>query len=356
MPVARIPIEVELDECKEDLADFLAGKKLSREQQLRIAKFRRRIKAYIGDNKREILEQKIYGSNLGGWASWVVGGRGSDTLETALEKFKARLRRPGMTAAEKEAAANSSRLGEKLADAAYEGNLDRVQELLDAGADVDTINGRGHTPLICAVISRNVNPEVVQELLDAGADFNIPDQFRSGGTPLHFPSTPEVLQELLDAGASIHTKNDKRDTALRVNQNHFYRDNEVTALLQEVEREQKEAFLQTVKTPTVTELKGLLSKRGLSAIPETYRIPYLEKKFQLYIDRMVEEGRTNGLQAQIEDMLSPFARQYGQYRTNIENIIGYTEARIQGAARGRASAAERLEVRRAASPRDRGRQ
>ena len=57
-----------------------------------------------------------------------------------------------------------------------------VKVLLEAGADKDRANGRGHTPLISA--SKNGHVEVVSVLLSAGAD---KDKLTHGGcAPLHF--------------------------------------------------------------------------------------------------------------------------------------------------------------------------
>ena len=57
-----------------------------------------------------------------------------------------------------------------LIDASKRGDLSEVKKLLANGADANTRDTKGHTPLQCAVSSGNV--EVAQALLVAGADVN----------------------------------------------------------------------------------------------------------------------------------------------------------------------------------------
>ncbi len=57
-----------------------------------------------------------------------------------------------------------------LIDAAKEGDLNKVRKLLDKGANVDTKDKYGHTPVILA--SMKNYPEIVKVLLEAGVDIN----------------------------------------------------------------------------------------------------------------------------------------------------------------------------------------
>ena len=77
-----------------------------------------------------------------------------------------------------------------------------LQDLLKAGADPNTRDFLGWTPLHCAA-KYNEDPDALHILLDAGAAPDARDD--RGFTPLHYAamSNPrvEILQVLLDAGA-----------------------------------------------------------------------------------------------------------------------------------------------------------
>lgn len=55
------------------------------------------------------------------------------------------------------------------------GSVEAARELLDQGADVNTENARGSTPLHFAAAAKARTREVCQLLLDAGADTGLPD-------------------------------------------------------------------------------------------------------------------------------------------------------------------------------------
>ena len=77
-----------------------------------------------------------------------------------------------------------------------------IKKMLDAGADVNALDGDGYSPLLGA---RNV--EVVQLLLDKGADVQATDKI--GNTPLHiaaFLKDPYITKLLVSRGADIHAK------------------------------------------------------------------------------------------------------------------------------------------------------
>ena len=85
--------------------------------------------------------------------------------------------------------------------------IEDVTKALDQGADVNTRNQSGHTPLNVAlnVLNRNENPDldVVALLLDEGADIETRDN--DGWTPLHsalvWSENPDFVELLLDKGA-----------------------------------------------------------------------------------------------------------------------------------------------------------
>lgn len=105
-----------------------------------------------------------------------------------------------------------------LTDAAFNGDLEAVRTLVEAGADVNT-KGRVWNPL-CAAIENNHSP-VIQYLLNAGADPDfrhngLPalhhmidvemDGYQQGNTPV-LPSA-DLVKLLVEVGADISLEYD----------------------------------------------------------------------------------------------------------------------------------------------------
>jgi lipid-binding SYLF domain-containing protein len=105
-------------------------------------------------------------------------------------------------------AAEHLELGGKLRDAAWNGKMDLIQELVDEGADInarDAIRSgprQGWTPLMCA--ARQKRAEAVKALLDLGADVNLGD-VATGETPLALARWREGAGAFLDTvrGATL---------------------------------------------------------------------------------------------------------------------------------------------------------
>jgi len=78
------------------------------------------------------------------------------------------------------AASSAHELGKELSEAAFQGDVSRVKQLLDIGAHIDRRNTYGCTPLILGAVKGN--HKLVGLCLNRGADPNANDE--SGWTPL----------------------------------------------------------------------------------------------------------------------------------------------------------------------------
>jgi len=97
-----------------------------------------------------------------------------------------------------------------LSHAAAQGDLELVQQLLEAGADVHSRDAWGHTPLMSACWAGH--KEIVQVLLGGGADVNATT--RQDWTALRFAkklSHPQIVELLKAAGAEEEEPLDKGD-------------------------------------------------------------------------------------------------------------------------------------------------
>ena len=106
-----------------------------------------------------------------------------------------------------------------LHPAAFYGNLEVIQKLIEYGADIDARNESESTPLIWAsggFFFRDGS--VVRLLLERGADINARASPK-GSTPLHWASENgalEVVRVLLEHGADVEAVNVDGETALQV--------------------------------------------------------------------------------------------------------------------------------------------
>ncbi len=97
---------------------------------------------------------------------------------------------------------SSNGVAADLHRAVRDDNRDVIQGIADSGADLDSLSGRGETPLIMAILDGKV--EVVDLLLAKGA--GIEARNARGFTPLHaaaYVGNVEVANILLSAGANL---------------------------------------------------------------------------------------------------------------------------------------------------------
>jgi len=111
----------------------------------------------------------------------------------------------------------AQQLSDEFVSAAREGNVAKVERLLDAGAGVSARDDDGLTPLHWAVkggaIDEGDAPEVTKVLIDHGADVNARDDH--GWTPLFYAyDVPEIAEVLVDHGADVNARNDRGATPL----------------------------------------------------------------------------------------------------------------------------------------------
>jgi Ankyrin repeats (3 copies)/Ankyrin repeat len=110
-----------------------------------------------------------------------------------------------------------------LHSAAYYGDLEMVQKLIEYDVNISAKSSDGRTPLHLASGDRGTKdlsvprPSIFRLLLERGADVNA--QAKSGSTPLHSASifaTPEVVRVLLEHGANVKAEDNNGRTALQV--------------------------------------------------------------------------------------------------------------------------------------------
>ena len=102
-----------------------------------------------------------------------------------------------------------------LMAASIANSAEAVSVLLKAGAEVNTPDIAGLTPLIYAA-GNNLDSRVCQALVEAGANVNQPDD--DGFTPLMYAAinnkNPRVVETLIKAGSLLSLRNEDGRTAL----------------------------------------------------------------------------------------------------------------------------------------------
>lgn len=97
---------------------------------------------------------------------------------------------------------------------------EKFQAFLGSGADINSLDGLGVTPLISAIMKlayRPEEPELVTLAIEAGVDPNAAD--KNGNGPLHcatlFQDSPAIVKALLEAGSDPNLKDATGKTVLQ---------------------------------------------------------------------------------------------------------------------------------------------
>ena len=104
-------------------------------------------------------------------------------------------------------------LDKQLLDAAANGNSEQVERLISLGADVNTVDGRGYTPLHLAAVTGHT--DILNLLIGEGADVNAKDD--SGQTPLHLAASnghTNIVKLLIGAKADVNAQDRLNKTPL----------------------------------------------------------------------------------------------------------------------------------------------
>ena len=97
---------------------------------------------------------------------------------------------------------------------AHKGNATILPLLIAAGAEINGLDNEGKTSLRVAA-EYSDNPAFVVDLLTAGANPNSPDE--NGDTPLYissFGKNENIPLLLIEHGADVHLRNDENESAL----------------------------------------------------------------------------------------------------------------------------------------------
>lgn len=194
--------------------------------------------------------------------------------------------------------------------------IDVVKELLSAGADpnlaIDQVEGRNTsrvivtsslgqistkckaTPLILAVVQGQV--DVVQELLNAGADPNLADGH--GRTPLMYANKVSIAKDLLKYGADIQQKDKRGKSATG-----HVKGKALSLLLQKgakIKNVNKNQFLQSIQSNNIKLFLDLLNRsNGFKCKSDLFldKISFFEtccrSNYHLFKDKFYLENQNN---------------------------------------------------------------
>ena len=133
-----------------------------------------------------------------------------------------------------------------LDKASFNGKVEVAQLLLERGANINTRNKRGHTPLHRVLVNLRDHAgahyfDTIQLLLGHGADVDALDNTQS--TPLHVASqygSAKAARLLLEHGANVYLQNNKGHTSSQVASMNGHE--EITRLLSEASQSEQKIY------------------------------------------------------------------------------------------------------------------
>ena len=146
----------------------------------------------------------IKSSSVCGWFGevWEVNVRAMKATRTVFVSLAVIIALLGLA----ELAIPMSKMDRQLIEASIKNDPSRVQQLLQAGANVDSQDLRGRTALLVAVAENNM--EVARLLIDAGADVNKQDRILDSPLLLAGANgTLEILKRILKANPDFSLYN-----------------------------------------------------------------------------------------------------------------------------------------------------
>ena len=122
----------------------------------------------------------------------------------------------GKSSGNSDRSSKEENLSQELIEASQKGQVKRIRELVEKGADLNTTAGKGHTPLITAMYCKQL--QSVRALIKAGADVNQRcDVGPRSDTPLSLAAginDAKCLDLLLKSGADVNVRDVYQRTAL----------------------------------------------------------------------------------------------------------------------------------------------
>ncbi len=191
-------------------------------------------------------------------------------------------------------------LNDRLLQAAEAGDVKSARRALSAGADINTRDGRGRTPVMAATHGNRV--EIVRALLAAGADVNLRDDLQDN--PFLYAGA-EGLREILDLAIEV-----RADTRLT---NRFGG----TALIPAAERGHVE-IIELLLTRTDVNVNHV-NNLGWTALLEAIVLSNGDARHQRAVDLLIKHGANVNLPD--KQGVTPLAHARARKFAEIERLL-----------------------------------
>ena len=174
-------------------------------------------------------------------------------------------------------------------------NLEAAKKLLDIGADINSVNSYGITPLIYAISSGDI--EMARTLVDSRQSLEVVDAFGNSPLSIALERNPVMAEILLDGGAEINIDKIKANNSildlLRINQIEIIKKliDHGLDINNSFQPNQKDKFIAEILKIDPQHMKFFL-ERGLDLKTQNTQDerPYLLCKYLLDMD---EDGQNN---------------------------------------------------------------